>query len=71
MATISALHSSLHTHNHYCDGDSTIDQVVEAAVACGLARLGISSHAPLPFGTEWTMDPRELESYRQGGGGGP
>lgn len=37
--------------------------MVEAAVAAGLTEVGISSHAPLPFATEWTMPPAYLAGY--------
>lgn len=29
----------------------------------GFAVLGFSSHAPLPFETEWTMDPHRISEY--------
>lgn len=54
---------SYHTHNEYCDGAGTIEDVVQAAIAAGLRQLGISSHAPLPFETDWTMAAGRLASY--------
>src|SRR6185312_569924 len=58
-----ALRSSYHTHNHYCDGEGQIAEMVEAAIAAGLSEIGISSHAPLPFATEWNMPPERLTDY--------
>lgn len=54
---------SYHTHNEYCDGAGTIEEVVQAAIAAGLTQVGISSHAPLPFETEWTMPADRLAGY--------
>jgi len=56
---------SFHTHSVYCDGEGTLDQVVESALGAGLTELGFSSHAPLPFRTGWTMEPDRLEAYRR------
>ncbi len=55
--------TSYHTHNHYCDGIGEIAEMIEAAIAAGLSEIGISSHAPLPFATGWTMPPERLEEY--------
>ncbi len=59
----SPIRSSYHTHSHYCDGQGQISEVVEAAIAAGLTEVGISSHAPLPFETDWTMPPSRLADY--------
>jgi histidinol-phosphatase (PHP family) len=59
------LRSSYHTHSAYCDGEGRIEEVVEAAIAANLDQIGISSHAPLPFATEWTMPPARLGDYAQ------
>jgi histidinol-phosphatase (PHP family) len=55
--------TSYHTHSHYCDGEGEIDEMIEAAIAAGLTEIGISSHAPLPFATDWTMPPEQLAAY--------
>lgn len=39
---------SYHTHSLYCDGISSIRDMVEAAVSHGMCALGMSSHAPCP-----------------------
>jgi histidinol-phosphatase (PHP family) len=56
-------YSSLHTHNHYCDGKGTISEVVEAALEAGIGQLGISSHAPLPFAASWAMSTARFPDY--------
>lgn len=55
--------TSYHTHSHYCDGAGEIAEMIEAAIAAGLSEIGISSHAPLPFVTDWTMPPARLAEY--------
>lgn len=55
--------ASYHTHNTYCDGDASIEAMVEAAIGAGLTEFGVSSHAPLPFECEWTMPPARLRDY--------
>lgn len=57
------LTSSYHTHSHYCDGEGEIEEVIQAALDAGLTQIGISSHAPLPFSTEWNMPHSQLAEY--------
>ena len=59
----SSIRTSYHTHSHYCDGQGQIVDMVEAAIAAGLTEIGISSHAPLPFETDWTIPPEQLTDY--------
>lgn len=58
-----AIRSNYHTHCNYCDGQGEITEYLEAAVAAGLQSYGVSSHAPLPFETGWTMKPEDLDAY--------
>ena len=34
----------LHTHSTFSDGEYTVDELIEQARACGLARLAITDH---------------------------
>lgn len=52
-----------HTHSSYCDGIGTPRQIVEQAVALEMPAIGLSSHAPLPFPTEWTMTKENVPEY--------
>ncbi|SHI99083.1 histidinol-phosphatase (PHP family) [Dethiosulfatibacter aminovorans DSM 17477] len=52
-----------HSHTTYCDGINTMEEMVESAIEKGLKYYGISSHAPVPFETDWTMPSDKLESY--------
>jgi histidinol-phosphatase (PHP family) len=54
---------SFHNHPAYCDGSGSIDAYAEAARAVGLPRLGLSSHAPVPFACSWAMPIECLPSY--------
>lgn len=54
---------NLHTHCAFCDGTGTPEEFVTAAVAKGLESIGFSSHAPVPFKTDWTMPPASLPAY--------
>src|SRR5690242_19579347 len=55
--------SNYHSHNLYCDGKSTLAEYLDEARATGVARLGFSSHAPLPFPCKWCMREDKLRSY--------
>lgn len=48
---------SLHTHSLLCDGQSTLEQMAEAATAQGLSALGFSGHAPAPYDHAAMRDP--------------
>lgn len=54
---------SYHTHSEFCDGRATAAQMAEAAARSGYSILGFSSHAPLPFKTNWNMAWEDLEAY--------
>ncbi|SRR5579884_152510 len=54
---------SLHTHSSYCDGEAAMEDVVLTAIEKGIHHVGFSSHAPLPFETDWTMPPQDLDRY--------
>ena len=41
--------SNLHSHCTYCDGKSTIEEMVLAAIDAGLQSIGFSSHCPTGY----------------------
>lgn len=59
------IQANFHIHSDYCDGKSTLEEMVSAAVAAGLTSIGFASHMPLPFANDWTMDEAKLDRYRQ------
>ena len=52
-----------HTHNNYCDGKNTIEEMVENAVVQDIMHIGISSHAPLKIFNKWSISYQQLENY--------
>lgn len=56
---------SYHTHTEFCDGKATAEAMAKAAFLSGYSILGFSSHAPLPFDTEWTMKRKDLGRYAE------
>jgi len=57
--------TNYHGHCAYCDGRGSIEDYVIKAVALNMAAIGISSHAPVPFTTDWTMPGDKLQAYLQ------
>jgi len=39
------------------------EDYVLAAVRKGFSAIGFTSHAPVPFCTDWTMKPENLDKY--------
>jgi len=57
--------TNYHGHCDYCDGKGRIEDYVTKALELNMAAIGISSHAPVPFTTDWTMPGDKLQSYLQ------
>jgi histidinol-phosphatase (PHP family) len=57
--------TNYHTHTRYCDGVAEPEDYARAALARGFTHLGFSSHAPVPFPNDWTMQPENLPAYLQ------
>lgn len=57
------IRSNYHVHSDYCDGKNTLEEMIVAGIDAGLRSLGLSSHMPLPFKNNWTMDALNLEKY--------
>lgn len=56
--------TNFHTHSTFCDGKSSIEEMILSAIDNNVAQIGISSHAPLPFSTKWNLkDLNTLEEY--------
>ena len=54
---------NFHTHSTYCDGKSTLENIVVKAKLLNVKWLGFSSHAPLPFECAWSMKKENLNQY--------
>ena len=55
--------SNFHTHSNYCDGKGDLIDYVRKATELGMVSLGFSSHAPVPFPTQWTMKAERFADY--------
>jgi len=54
---------NLHTHSTYCDGSKEVEDMILGAIKYKYNIIGISSHGPLPFSSDWTMKKEKLNSY--------
>lgn len=55
--------TNYHGHCEYCDGQGKIEDYIQKAIELDMDAIGISSHAPVPFPTDWTMPGYKLNSY--------
>ncbi len=55
--------NDFHTHTSYCDGRSTAEEIVQAAVGKGMECIGFSGHALTSFDTEWCMSLDGMRRY--------
>ncbi len=51
--------TNYHSHTSFCDGKAPMEAFIVEAIRQGFISQGISSHAPLPFRTRWTIDDEE------------
>ncbi|MCQ2411576.1 MAG: histidinol-phosphatase [Sphaerochaetaceae bacterium] len=56
--------SNLHTHCTYCDGNDSMQDMVQAAIDAGLTSIGFSSHYPTQYDfDDVQMDIGKLDAY--------
>lgn len=55
--------TNYHSHCSFCDGRAPMEDFVKAAVGNGFSAYGVSSHAPLPFSTCWTLEEKQVPAY--------
>ena len=51
--------STLHNHSTLCDGKSTPEEMVEAAIALGFTDFGMSCHGYTPFDLPYSVKSEE------------
>lgn len=58
---------NLHTHTTFCDGKSSAEEMVKAAIGLGMDSLGFSGHSPYPppFQESWVMAAQDVPHYRE------
>ncbi len=54
---------TFHTHTEFCDGKSTINEFCNEAIRLNYNKIGFTSHAPVPFENEWSLDFDKLLNY--------
>ena len=57
--------TNYHSHCSFCDGKAPMEEFVKSAISAGFTAYGISSHAPLPFVNQWTLEKERVEAYFQ------
>ncbi|PRZ00030.1 histidinol-phosphatase (PHP family) [Marinilabilia salmonicolor] len=55
--------ANYHGHSFYCDGQGVPEDYVLKAIELGMNTIGVSSHAPVPFTTDWNMLSEKLPVY--------
>lgn len=55
--------ANYHSHTHFCDGTAAPEEYIEEAIRQNHPAYGFSSHAPVPFPTDWTIKPEKLNQY--------
>ncbi len=57
--------SNFHTHTTFCDGKSTAEGLVQAAIQKGMTALGFSGHAYTPHDASYCMTKEKTVAYRR------
>ena len=55
--------SDFHTHTTYCDGKSTVEEMVLTAIEKGFEKLGISGHSYAAFDKDYSMSIEGTREY--------
>ncbi|MEL7647076.1 MAG: histidinol-phosphatase [Sedimentibacter sp.] len=55
--------SNLHTHTAYCDGKYGAEDMILAAVNSNFQSIGISTHGPTPFFSDWNIQAGHVNKY--------
>jgi histidinol-phosphatase (PHP family) len=50
---------SIHNHSDFCDGKSTVKEMIESACDKNINHFGLSGHAPVPFENKWSIKSKE------------
>jgi len=55
--------ANYHTHSTYCDGKSSLKEMVQSAESKSFRQLGFSSHAPVPFENNFGIRQEAIPAY--------
>lgn len=56
---------SYHTHSVFCDGNNTVEEMVQAAISKGMRALGFSGHGTFPHDLRYCTKPEDFPTYVQ------
>lgn len=54
---------NFHSHTQFCDGRASMEDMVKAAVECGMRHWGFSPHSPIPFPSSCNMIKEDVALY--------
>lgn len=55
--------ATYHAHTVFCDGNNTVEEMIQNAITKGFTDIGFSAHALYPFASTWHMPLRSYMSY--------
>lgn len=55
--------SDIHVHTTYCDGKSTVDEIVKKAISMNMTSIGFSSHENVSFDPLYCMSIENTKKY--------
>ncbi len=58
------LKTNYHSHSKFCDGKSSMQEMIESAIKRGFTHFGVSSHAPFPFENDFAIQDGCFEAYK-------
>ena len=54
----------LHTHSIFCDGEDTLEQMVQAAIEKGFDSIGFSGHSYMDIYAQFSMNDEKAAEYK-------
>lgn len=57
------IHTNLHSHTQFCDGRSSMQELLEAPRAVGFKTWGFSPHGPIGFDSPCNMEEEDIAQY--------
>ena len=64
LLTFGDVRADWHMHTDWSDGENTPREMIEAAIAAGLTRIGITDHSDTPFDPDYCMATADYAAYR-------
>ena len=58
-------YNNYHTHSTFCDGGSSAEEIVLAAIENGMGEIGFSSHSHLDSEPSWTLSTESEKEYKK------